>query len=214
MLPAKRILQLITYHLSLITEVMIYLASASPRRRELLTQAGIAFEVIPSNIVELTRADEPPHDYVRRVALDKARFVAGLVRERGRPAHPVLGADTEVVLDGAILGKPRDRTDGIAMLHALADRSHTVLTGIALVHHDAEYSALSESRVTFAELTDDEIERYWDTGEPADKAGGYAIQGRGAAFITRIEGSYSGVVGLPLYELGELLKRTGVSELP
>lgn len=190
---------------------MIYLASASPRRRELLAQVGLAFEVIPSNIVELSRAGEPPADYVRRVALDKARFVAGLVRERSLPTHPVLGADTEVVLDGAILGKPLDRTDGVAMLRGLAGRSHTVLTGIALVHQDGEYSALSESQVTFARLTDEEIERYWKTGEPADKAGGYAIQGRGAAFITRIEGSYSGVVGLPLYELGELLKRAGGS---
>lgn len=188
---------------------MIYLASASPRRRELLSQVGLQFQVLPSNIVELVRDDEPPADYVQRVALDKARFVAGLARERGLPEHPVLGADTEVVLDGTILGKPRDRADGIAMLERLSGRTHAVLTGIALVHQDAEHVALSESRVTFAPLGPDEIARYWESGEPADKAGGYAIQGRAAAFITRIEGSYSGVVGLPLYELAQLLKRAG-----
>ncbi|BAU47185.1 septum formation protein Maf [Sulfurifustis variabilis] len=193
---------------------MIYLASASPRRRELLAQAGLAFEVVPSNIVELAREGEPPAEYVQRVALDKARFVAKVVRERGLPARPVLGADTEVVLDGAVLGKPRDRADGIAMLRRLSGRAHSVLTGIALVHQDGEYGALSESRVTFARLTDDEIARYWETGEPADKAGGYAIQGRGAVFISRIEGSYSGVVGLPLHELAELLKRAGAAALP
>lgn len=188
---------------------MIYLASASPRRRELLAQVGLAFEVIPSNIVEIAREGEAPADYVQRVALDKARFVAARVRERGLPAHPVLGADTEVVLDGTILGKPRDRTDGIAMLRRLSGRVHAVLTGIALVHQDAEYTALSESRVTFAHLSEEEIVRYWETGEPRDKAGGYAIQGRGAAFIARLEGSYSGVVGLPLYELAQLLKHAG-----
>nr|WP_231971828.1 Maf family protein [Sulfurifustis variabilis] len=200
--------------MSLVSDIMIYLASASPRRRELLAQAGLAFEVVPSNIVELAREGEPPAEYVQRVALDKARFVAKVVRERGLPARPVLGADTEVVLDGAVLGKPRDRADGIAMLRRLSGRAHSVLTGIALVHQDGEYGALSESRVTFARLTDDEIARYWETGEPADKAGGYAIQGRGAVFISRIEGSYSGVVGLPLHELAELLKRAGAAALP
>lgn len=188
---------------------MIYLASASPRRRELLAQVGLPFEVVPSNIVELAREGEPPADYVRRVALDKARFVAGLVRERGLPARPVLGADTEVVLDGTILGKPRDRADGIAMLRRLSGRTHAVLTGIALVHQDAEHTALSESRVTLASLSEEEIVRYWETGEPVDKAGGYAIQCRGAAFVARIEGSYSGIVGLPLHELAQLLKRAG-----
>lgn len=188
---------------------MIYLASASPRRRELLAQVGLPFEVVPSNIVELAREGEPPADYVRRVALDKARFVAGLVRERGLPARPVLGADTEVVLDGTILGKPRDRADGIAMLRRLSGRTHAVLTGIALVHQDAGHTALSESRVTLASLSEEEIVRYWETGEPVDKAGGYAIQCRGAAFVARIEGSYSGIVGLPLHELAQLLKRAG-----
>lgn len=188
---------------------MIYLASASPRRRELLRQLGVEFEVMPSNLLEVRQKDELPADYVVRVARDKALFVAKLVKERGLPAHPVLGTDTEVVLDGEILGKPQDRDHGMALLRRLAGRTHAVLSGICVVHQDIEHTALSTSRVTFGPLTEAEIAHYWETGEPLDKAGAYAIQGRAAGFIVSLEGSYSGVMGLPLYELTGVLKKIG-----
>jgi len=188
---------------------MIYLASASPRRRELLQQLGIEFEVLPSNILEVRRAGESPVDYVARVARDKAQFVAKLMKERGLPARPVLGADTEVVLEGEILGKPRDRAHGIEMLHRLAGRTHEVLTAVCVMDQKAEHAAFSTSRVTFEALTPAEIAQYWETGEPEDKAGAYAIQGRAAAFITRLEGSYSGVMGLPLHETAGILRKIG-----
>lgn len=191
---------------------MIYLASASPRRRELLRQLGLDFEVIPSNLDELPRPGERPEAYVLRVACDKARHVARLVRETGRAPHPVLGADTEVVLAGEILGKPRDRAHGVELLRRLAGRSHEVLSALCLVRGEKEYTALSASRVTFAPLTEAEAARYWETGEPADKAGAYAVQGRAAAFIERIEGSYSGVMGLPLYELAQVLRQAGIEQ--
>ncbi len=189
---------------------MIYLASASPRRQELLRQAGLAFEVLPSNIIEERQAGEVPVDYVQRVSADKARFVARHVSERGLPAHPVLGADTEVVVGDDILGKPRDRAHAASMLRRLSGGTHVVLTAICLVTPAGEYNALSESRVTFTKLADAAITRYLATGEADDKAGAYAIQGRAASFIARLEGSYSGVMGLPLYELFETLKRAGV----
>lgn len=191
---------------------MLYLASASPRRQELLHQLGIAFEVLPSNILEVREAGETPSEYVVRVALDKARYVARLVKERGLPAYPVLGADTEVVLDGMILGKPRDRAHGLKMLGRLAGRGHEVLSAVALIVEGGEHTALNVNRVTFGPLSKVEIVHYWETGEPVDKAGGYAIQGRAATFVARIEGSYSGVMGLPLFELVSLLKRAGVNE--
>jgi septum formation protein len=190
-------------------ETVIYLASASPRRQELLRQIGVSFEVLPSQVEEQPRAGESAPDYVARAAHDKARAVARRVRERGLPPRPVLGADTEVVLDGEVLGKPHDAAHGQAMLARLAGRTHEVLSAVAVVDGDAELSALSRSRVTFAPLTAADIERYWASGEPRDKAGAYAAQGRAAAFIARIDGSYSGVVGLPLYELAQLLQRIG-----
>lgn len=185
---------------------MIYLASASPRRQELLRQLGIGFEVMPSNILELRAADETPVQYVTRVAGDKARWVARLVGERGLPEHPVLGADTEVVLDGEILGKPENPAHGMGMLQRLSGRTHEVLSAVCVWHRGREQAALSTSRVTFRALTQQEIAQYWETGEPLGKAGAYAIQGRAAAFIARIEGSYSGVMGLPLYELDTILR--------
>ncbi len=185
---------------------MIYLASASPRRQELLRQLGMTFEVIPSNLEEARAAGETPQAYVVRVALDKARHVALQVRAQGLASYPVLGADTEVVLDGEVLGKPRDRAHAVAMLHRLQGRAHDVYTALALIHDESERTVLSRSRVHLAPLTSEEIVKYWDTGEPADKAGAYAIQGYAAAFIERLEGSYSGVMGLPLYELSQLLK--------
>lgn len=187
----------------------LYLASASPRRRELLQQLGIVFEAIPSNLLEAQATGESPADYVLRVARDKARHVAQLITDRGLPVYPVLGADTEVVLDGEILGKPRDRTHGLALLRRLSGCSHEVLSAICVVHRDTELTALSTSRVTFSRLTESEIAQYWETGEPADKAGAYAIQGRAAAYVTHLEGSYSGVMGLPLHELSGILKKIG-----
>jgi septum formation protein len=188
---------------------MIYLASASPRRRDLLRQLGVEFEVMPSNILEVRQTEESPTDYVLRVARDKAQFVAKLLNERGLPVFPVLGADTEVVLDGEILGKPQDRAHGTALLRRLAGRTHEVLSAVCVVDLGSEHTALSTSRVTFCPLTEAEIAQYWDTGEPADKAGAYAIQGKAAAFIERLEGSYSGVMGLPLHELAGILKKIG-----
>jgi septum formation protein len=188
-------------------ETMLYLASASPRRQELLRQLGIGFDVMPSNIHEVREAGESPAQYVARVAGDKARRVAQLVKERGMPVRPVLGADTEVVLDGEILGKPENAAHGADMLRRLAGRTHEVLSAVCVWHRGKEYTALSTSRVTFRPLAPAEIEQYWNTGEPRDKAGAYAIQGRAAAFISRLEGSYSGVMGLPLFELDEILRK-------
>ena len=192
---------------------MLYLASASPRRRELLSQLSLEFEAMPSNILEERRAGESPKEYVTRVARDKARYVAGLMKTRALPVFPVLGADTEVVLDGEIFGKPRDRDHGIEMLRRLGGRTHEVLSALCLIHADREHAALSVSRVTFAPLTEAEIAQYWETGEPSGKAGAYAIQGKAAAFIARLEGSYSGVMGLPLHELAVLLKQIGVGKV-
>jgi nucleoside triphosphate pyrophosphatase len=189
---------------------MLYLASASPRRQELLRQVGVSFDALPSNIIEERQNGERPVEYVQRVASDKARHVARLVVKRGLPVHPVLGADTEVVVEDDILGKPRDRAHAAGMLQRLSGRSHTVLTAICLVTAAGEHHALCESRVTFAPLSESTIARYLESGEADDKAGAYAIQGRAAALIARLEGSYSGVMGLPLYELFETLKRAGV----
>jgi len=189
---------------------MIYLASASPRRHELLRQLGIEFQALPAAIEERPLADEAPRDYVMRLAAAKARTGAAVVAARGLAPRPVLGADTEVVLDGKILGKPADAAQARAMLASLSGRTHAVLTAVAIIAGDQAHTALSESRVTFGDLSDAEIERYWASGEPADKAGGYAIQGRAAAFVKRIEGSYSGIVGMPLYEVVELLRKVGV----
>lgn len=189
---------------------MIYLASASPRRRELLAQVGIGFEALASDLHEERAAGESPYAYVARVAADKARHVAGVIAARRRPVHPVLGADTEVVVDDEILGKPRDRAHAAQMLARLAGRTHTVLTGLCLVTPHGEHAALSESRVTFAPLTAAEIDRYVASGEADDKAGGYAIQGRAAGFIAHLDGSYSGVMGLPLYELHQTFRRAGL----
>lgn len=189
---------------------MIYLASASPRRQELLRQVGIGFEVLPSQIVERRAPGESPVDYVRRVATEKARRVAGWVAERGLPTRPVLGVDTEVVVDDDVLGKPRDRAHAAHMLRRLSGSAHTVLSALCLVMPSGERLALNENRVYFAPLTDAEITRYVASGETEGKAGAYAIQGRAAGFISRLEGSFSGVMGLPLYELHEILQQAGL----
>lgn len=183
----------------------LILASASPRRRELLAQIGIACTVQPVDLDETAHPGEAPRAYVERLALAKAR--AGSVRNPGAIA---LGADTAVVLDGEILGKPRDRDDAFAMLRRLSGREHEVLTAVALANEERAAVRTSTSRVGFADLSDDAIAAYWATGEPADKAGAYGIQGLAAVFIHHVSGSYSGVVGLPLFETAELLREFGV----
>ncbi len=188
----------------------IYLASASPRRQELLRQLAVEFEVRPSNIVEQVCAGETAADYVLRVATDKAQSVLRHMGSDSLHQIPVLGADTEVLTDQIILGKPRDREHACEMLRCLAGRTHTVLTGICVIHQGVKHHALSESRVTFGPVSEDDIAHYWESGEPVDKAGAYAIQGRAAGFISRLEGSYSGVMGLPLFELALILRRLGM----
>jgi septum formation protein len=200
---------------------VIYLASKSPRRRDLLQQLGMPFEELrlreapgrDRDVVEETRDDEPATHYVERIARTKAQVAWKRMDQRGLPARPVLGADTEVVLDGAIFGKPRDAAHAAEMLARLAGRRHDVLTGVALKSNDKVEFALSISHVTFRALSDAEIARYVATGEALDKAGAYAIQGRAAAFVSRLEGSYSGVMGLPLFETAGLLASAGIPVL-
>jgi len=187
---------------------VLVLASASPRRRELLTQIGVSHEVYPVDLDERRRAGEAPRDYVKRVAEDKAR--AGWTRFAASQGRPVLAADTAVVLGMRILGKPVDRAEALAMLRELSGRQHAVLTAVSLCDSNGVQTRLNESLVTFRNLSRAEAEQYCDTEEPMDKAGGYAVQGRAAVFIERIEGSYSGVMGLPLFETAELLAAAGI----
>ncbi len=183
----------------------LYLASGSPRRRELLTQIGIPFQPLAVAVSEQPLPGEEPLQYVERLALEKAQ--AG----RHCCSGPVLGADTAVVLEGAILGKPAGEAEAIAMLEQLGGRSHQVYTGVALVTAEGQAQGrVSVSTVTFRPLRCGEAAAYWATGEPADKAGAYAIQGRAAVWIERIEGSYSGVMGLPLFETAQLLETAGI----
>lgn len=199
-------------------EKAIYLASRSPRRRELLRQIGVSFELIPlregagrgADVDETPHAGEDADDYVLRVACDKARAAAGIVAARRIIARPVLAADTTVVCDEEILGKPANAADAARMLGLLAGRSHRVLTAVAVAADDRLETRISESAVWFRALDAGEILRYVATGEPGDKAGAYAVQGMAAAFITRIEGSYSGIMGLPLAETAELLRSFGI----
>jgi septum formation protein len=197
----------LTFHGIMDRSPHVFLASASPRRQALLTQIGIGYTLLHAGVDETLLPNEPAADYVRRVALEKVR--AGRALLAGDAVSPVLGADTAVVVDGRIMGKPRDRAEGIDMLLALSGRSHQVLSAVALAA-DREAVRVSESRVTFRTLTQAQCAAYWDTGEPHDKAGGYAIQGRAAVFVSRLEGSYSGVMGLPVYETAELLREFGI----
>jgi septum formation protein len=195
----------------------LYLASASPRRRELLQQMGVRVAVLNQGLPEERLPGETPEIFVRRLALAKAQ--AGLQSLPAARRRPVLGADTAVVVDERVLGKPRDRADALAMLRLLSGRQHRVLSAVAVVGpdnlgQDRQALAVSESRVWFRALSEGECAAYWASGEPADKAGAYAIQGLAALFITRLEGSYSGVVGLPLCETGELLAGFGIELLP
>ncbi len=185
----------------------VYLASTSPRRRELLRQIGVSYRLVRLEVDETPLPDETPRDCVARLALLKARTGCAALGRR-KPA-PVLGADTAVVVDNVILGKPRDRDEGLAMLALLSGREHRVLSAVALATPARSAVKVQESRVWFRELEPAERAAYWDSGEPLDKAGGYAIQGRAAAFIIQLRGSYSGVMGLPLFETAELLRAFG-----
>jgi len=184
-----------------------YLASASPRRRQLLEQLGLRFEVIGAGMDETPHPGEAAGEYVQRLAKAKAEAAAARL---GDPAARVLGADTAVVLGGAILGKPRGLAEGLAMLARLSGRRHQVLSAVALWQGGRLDTALSTSEVSFRDIPAEEARSYWESGEPADKAGGYAIQGLGAVFVERLEGSYSGVMGLPLFETAMLLQKAGV----
>lgn len=185
---------------------MIALASASPRRAAMLELLGVPFRALPANVDETPRRGEAAAAYVLRLAREKAMAV--------RAAMPVLGADTAVALDGRILGKPRNAADGAAMLLALSGRVHAVFTGVALRAPRREACRLAVAKVTFRRIEGREANAYWDTGEPADKAGGYGIQGVGGVFASRIEGSHGAVVGLPLRETCDLLRSFDVQCWP
>ena len=187
---------------------MLYLASQSPRRRQLLEQVGVRFDVVDVEVPEVRSAGESPRDYVSRVAREKAG--AGLLKLAAVPGAVVLGADTEVVLGDEVFGKPADAADAAAMLRRLGGREHRVITAVWCVSAGREERALNESAVEFAELSEGRIAAYIASGEPVGRAGAYAIQGRAAAFVARIAGSYSSVMGLPLYETVALLARFGI----
>ncbi len=182
----------------------VILASQSPRRRELLTQIGVPFEAWPADVDETVHSGEAPESFVRRVALEKARTIAVSC-----PEAIVLGSDTAVVLGDHIFGKPQDADDAERMLTALSGRTHQVMTAVAIVCPHGERVIVQVSDVSFRTLDGAEIRRYWHTGEPCDKAGAYAVQGLAARFIARLNGSYSGVMGLPLFETCELLAWAG-----
>jgi nucleoside triphosphate pyrophosphatase len=199
------------------TAPAIYLASKSTRREELLRQLGVEFALLrvreapgrDRDIAEGARDAEPPLHYVERMARTKATVGWQRMTQRGLAPRPVLGADTEVVLDSAVFGKPDAAADAMRMLQRLSGRTHQVLTAVALCWDQKLVAEVSTSAVTFRELSDAEIERYVATGEPFDKAGAYAVQGRAASFVSRIDGSYSGVMGLPLFETAQCLAGLG-----
>jgi septum formation protein len=198
---------------------LLYLASKSPRRAALLAQLAVEFEPLllreatgrPRDVLEEALDAEPAAHYVERMARTKAQIGWQRMHDRKLAERPVLGADTEVVLDGDVFGKPRDAADAVRMIRRLSGRTHQVLTAAALRYRDRTDVEVSVSKVTLRRLGAAEIERYVATGEPLDKAGAYALQGRAAAFVSRLEGSYTGVVGLPLFETAALLARVGVT---
>lgn len=189
----------------------LVLASSSPRRRELLSQIGVQFEVVVQPVDEAQFPEESPVDYVCRLARAKAAVVNE--QERQGQGRPVLGADTIVVVDSLVLGKPQDRDDAVRMLTLLSGRRHQVMSAVCLMQGDRSDLRLSSSVVGFRPLSATDIQAYWQSGEPTGKAGAYAVQGLGALFINSLEGSYSGVVGLPLYETAELLAAYSVATL-
>jgi septum formation protein len=198
-------------------EPRIYLASRSPRRRELLSQIGVRFELLmfrgvpreDPDVDEAVLPEEAPEDYVVRVTLAKAQAGVRRIRERHLIPHPVLAADTTVEIDGGVIGKPVHEADAVAILQRLSGRVHRVLTAVALSYEGHTEHLLNASEVRFRSLGQDEIKRYVASGEPLDKAGAYGIQGRAAVFIEEIKGSYTGIMGLPLYETALLLRRFG-----
>lgn len=188
----------------------ICLASASPRRGELLRQIGVSYVVQPADLDEDERSGESPAEYVERLARAKAEWVWQERSQARLEPLPVLGSDTTVTVDGLVLGKPRDEAALLSTFARLSGRDHEVLSAVALATTSGIHARLSRTRVRFRVVTSDEARSYWATGEPCDKAGGYAIQGYGAVFIESIDGSYSGVMGLPLAETAELLVAAGV----
>ena len=198
-------------------EPRIYLASRSPRRRELLTQIGVRFELLmfrgvpreDPDVDEAVLPEESPEDYVVRVTLAKAQAGVQRIRERHLIPHPVLAADTTVEVDGGVIGKPEHEADAVAILQRLSGRTHRVLTAVALSDGIRVEHLTNVSEVRFRPLENAEIRRYVASGEPLDKAGAYGIQGRAAIFVEEIRGSYTGIMGLPLYETAILLRRYG-----
>ncbi len=199
-------------------EKKIYLASKSPRRRELLRQIGVEFELLMlrndtvrgPDVTELILPGEEAIDYVARVSREKAAFAWTMVQTRRLTVRPVLAADTTVTLDGEILGKPANRDEAVLMLERLSGRTHQVLTSIAVHHLDKLEQVTQVSQVRFAKLSPASIKAYCATQEPYDKAGGYGIQGLAALFVEHIDGSHSGIMGLPLYETATLLRKAGI----
>lgn len=200
------------------TDQKIYLASKSPRRRELLRQIGVEFELLllrdhtprGPEVTEIILPDEKAIDYVARVALEKVECSHHTMLWRKLPVRPVLAADTTVAVDGKILSKPADLKEATDMLRSLSGRTHQVLTSVAVKHLEEIWQITQSSDVAFANLSEDTIRAYCATQEPYDKAGGYAIQGLGALFIQDIAGSYSGIMGLPLFETAQLLQQAGL----
>lgn len=191
----------------------LYLASGSPRRKELLAQTGVIFERIAAPIDETPLSNENPRDYVIRMAVEKAESGWRHLEEMGLALKPVLASDTSVVLGDEILGKPLDEADAAAMLRKLSDQKHEVLTSLALRDVNGVETRLSVSRVTFAELSDAQIATYVASGEPMDKAGAYGIQGLGGVFVAHLDGSFTGVMGLPLHDTAALLAKHGLGVL-
>jgi septum formation protein len=187
---------------------MLFLASQSPRRRQLLAQIGYDFSPLDVDVPEVVVPGEPAEDYVRRVAREKAG--AGLLQVGAVPGAVVLGADTEVVLDGEVFGKPVDAADAAAMLRRLSGREHETLSALCCASAGREETVLQRSRVRFAALSEADIDAYLAGGEWQGKAGAYAIQGRAGAFVSHLEGSFTGVMGLPLHEADALLRRFGI----
>lgn len=179
----------------------LLLSSKSPRRCELLEQIGVRYKMVSVNVVEARKPREAPVDYVTRLALTKARAGAEV-----DSAYPCLGADTIVVSNGQIMEKPKNEIQGRQMLQALSGMTHSVMTAVSICFGERQLSRVNETQVEFRPILSDEIERYWRTGEPCDKAGGYGIQGLAGVFVKSIRGSYSSVVGLPLYETAQLLQ--------
>jgi septum formation protein len=186
----------------------LVLASASPRRLNLLRALSLKCTVLPQDIDESPLPAEKPTKLVKRLALAKAKSAYATLSETDH--RLVLGSDTIVVCDDQILGKPQNKSDGLAMLRLLSGRTHQVLTAVALMNHDKQTETMSVTEVSFTTLSDDEIEAYWESGEPLGKAGAYGLQGLGAMFVNKIQGSYSGVVGLPIFETVDLLEKFGV----